>query len=197
MIFGHNGRTIPVISSLTIRRYLLIFSLQLDHGKCCSMVDQRCSSSTICRKFSSKSIRWSNDPTVNSIGYSFHSLTFFDHSRLAANEKHYIPSIMHIRDVRDKRRLVIKATDVVLFGPPQGLYRRSSWNDQLFSCRIAQFSERYDSYLRFVCFDWWMYLCISSTTTNTRKYEYYVERIGNSPTSRRKSHRCDREVKHF
>ena len=27
---------------------------------------------------------------------------------------------MHIRDVRDKRRLIIKATDVVLFGPPQG-----------------------------------------------------------------------------
>ncbi|CAF0927732.1 unnamed protein product [Adineta steineri] len=39
--------------------------------------------------------------------------------RLAANEKMYISSIMHIRDVRDKRRLIIKATDVVLFGPPQ------------------------------------------------------------------------------
>jgi hypothetical protein len=43
--------------------------------------------------------------------------------RIAANEKHYIPSIMHIRDVRDKRRLIIKATDVVLFGPPQGRYK--------------------------------------------------------------------------
>ncbi|UJR33376.1 hypothetical protein I4U23_020824 [Adineta vaga] len=39
--------------------------------------------------------------------------------RIAANEKLYISSIMHIRDVRDKRRLIIKATDIVLFGPPQ------------------------------------------------------------------------------
>ncbi|CAF1099642.1 unnamed protein product [Adineta ricciae] len=39
--------------------------------------------------------------------------------RIAANEKMYISSIMHIRDVRDKRRLIIKATDIVLFGPPQ------------------------------------------------------------------------------
>ncbi|CAF0721856.1 unnamed protein product [Didymodactylos carnosus] len=39
--------------------------------------------------------------------------------RLAANEKHYITGIMHIRDPRHKRRLIIKATDVVLFGPPQ------------------------------------------------------------------------------
>ena len=50
----------------------------------------------------------------------FLSLFTFYLFRLAANEKHYIPSIMHIRDVRDKRRLVIKAIDVVLVGPPQG-----------------------------------------------------------------------------
>ncbi|CAF1099606.1 unnamed protein product [Adineta ricciae] len=38
--------------------------------------------------------------------------------RLAANEKHYLSAIMQIRDLRHKRRLIIKATDVVLFGPP-------------------------------------------------------------------------------
>lgn len=42
--------------------------------------------------------------------------------RLAANEKMYISSIMHIRDVRDKRRLIIKSIDVILFGPPQRTY---------------------------------------------------------------------------
>jgi hypothetical protein len=26
---------------------------------------------------------------------------------------------MHIRDRRDKQRLIIKATDIVLFGPPE------------------------------------------------------------------------------
>lgn len=44
----------------------------------------------------------------------------FINYRIAANEKLYISSIMHVRDVRDKRRLIIKSTDVVLFGPPQG-----------------------------------------------------------------------------
>ncbi|CAF2712552.1 unnamed protein product [Rotaria sp. Silwood2] len=39
--------------------------------------------------------------------------------RLAANEKQYISSIMHIRDVHDKQQLIIKAIDVVLFGPQQ------------------------------------------------------------------------------
>lgn len=39
--------------------------------------------------------------------------------RLAANQKHYLSTVMQIRDPRHKRRLVIKATDVVLFGPPQ------------------------------------------------------------------------------
>ncbi|CAF4894384.1 unnamed protein product [Rotaria magnacalcarata] len=39
--------------------------------------------------------------------------------RLGANEKHYISSVIHIRDVRDKRRLIIKAADLVLFGPSQ------------------------------------------------------------------------------
>jgi len=39
--------------------------------------------------------------------------------RLATNEKQYISSIMHVRDIRDKRRLIIKSLDVVLFGPPQ------------------------------------------------------------------------------
>ncbi|CAF4263732.1 unnamed protein product, partial [Rotaria magnacalcarata] len=39
--------------------------------------------------------------------------------RLAANNKQYISAIMQIRDPRHKRRLIIKATDVVLFGPPQ------------------------------------------------------------------------------
>ncbi|UJR33378.1 hypothetical protein I4U23_020826 [Adineta vaga] len=38
--------------------------------------------------------------------------------RLAANEKHYLSGIMQVRDLRHKRRLIIKATDVVLFGPP-------------------------------------------------------------------------------
>ncbi len=41
--------------------------------------------------------------------------------RLAANEKQYISTIMQIRDPRHKRRLIIKATDIVLFGPPQRL----------------------------------------------------------------------------
>jgi Flp pilus assembly protein TadB len=39
--------------------------------------------------------------------------------RIAANEKHYLSAIMQIRDPRHKRRLIIKAADVVLFGPPQ------------------------------------------------------------------------------
>jgi len=39
--------------------------------------------------------------------------------RIAVNDKHYLSSIMQIRDPRHKRRLIIKATDVVLFGPPQ------------------------------------------------------------------------------
>ena len=43
-----------------------------------------------------------------------------DSFRLAANDKQYISTIMQIRDLRDKRRLIIKATDIVLFGPPQG-----------------------------------------------------------------------------
>ncbi|CAF0741682.1 unnamed protein product [Rotaria sordida] len=38
--------------------------------------------------------------------------------RIAANQKHYLSAIMQIRDPRHKRLLVIKATDVVLFGPP-------------------------------------------------------------------------------
>ena len=49
----------------------------------------------------------------------FCMINFF---RLAANEKLYISSIMHIRDVRDKRRLIIKSIDVILFGPPQRKY---------------------------------------------------------------------------
>lgn len=101
---------------------------------------------------------------------------------------------MHIRDVRDKRRLVIKATDVVLFGPPQGIrdwkmnFLPSVW------CRITESIERYDSNLGIICFNWWMYLCISSTTTNSGEYEYHVERIGYFTTSGRKSISCDREV---
>ncbi|CAF0756162.1 unnamed protein product [Adineta ricciae] len=39
--------------------------------------------------------------------------------RLAANEKQYLSTIMQIRDPRHKRRLIIKATDIVLFGPPR------------------------------------------------------------------------------
>lgn len=56
---------------------------------------------------------------------SFHAIT--SDSRLAVNDKHYISSIMHIRDVRDKRRLMIKATDVVLFGPPQRKHENQNW----------------------------------------------------------------------
>ncbi|CAF4414585.1 unnamed protein product, partial [Adineta steineri] len=33
-------------------------------------------------------------------------------------KKHYLSGVMQIRDLRHKRRLIIKATDVVLFGPP-------------------------------------------------------------------------------
>ncbi len=43
----------------------------------------------------------------------------FQYFRLAANDRQYITMIMHIRDLRDKQRLIIKSTDIVLFGPPE------------------------------------------------------------------------------
>jgi hypothetical protein len=52
----------------------------------------------------------------------FHLVYFQNLFRIAANEKHYLSSIMQIRDLRHKRRLIIKATDVVLFGPPQSKF---------------------------------------------------------------------------
>ena len=66
------------------------------------------------------------------LNYLFGSYKIISYNRLAANEKHYISSIMHIRDVRDKRRLIIKATDVVLFGPPQGKQQNRNYLYQFF-----------------------------------------------------------------
>ncbi|RNA34932.1 stromal interaction molecule [Brachionus plicatilis] len=39
--------------------------------------------------------------------------------RLAINENHYYSNVMQIKDPRHKRLLIIKATDLVLFGPTQ------------------------------------------------------------------------------
>ena len=47
---------------------------------------------------------------------------YLNYFRLAANEKQYISSIMHIRRVREKQRLIIKAIDIVEFWPPSRCY---------------------------------------------------------------------------
>lgn len=52
-------------------------------------------------------------------------------------------SIMHIRDVHDKRRLIIKSIDVVLFGPPQRTYWRAA-----FKCIDPSFHLANDNLLK-------------------------------------------------
>lgn len=72
---------------------------------------------------------WTNDDVINWLVNEVHLVQYADNfrrnqidgrmiPRLAANERHYISMIMHIRDIRDKQRLIIKSTDAVLFGPP-------------------------------------------------------------------------------
>ena len=39
--------------------------------------------------------------------------------RLVANENHYFSNVLHIKDSRHKRLIIVKATDIVLFGVPQ------------------------------------------------------------------------------
>ena len=65
-------------------------------------------------------------PRFNKIKMKFFILILL--FRLATNEKHYLSSIMHIRDPRHKRLLMIKATDVVLFGPPQRINFQLKFN---------------------------------------------------------------------
>ncbi|CAF1297206.1 unnamed protein product [Rotaria magnacalcarata] len=73
---------------------------------------------------------WSNDDVINWLVKSVHLPMYVENfrrnqidgrmiPRLAANQRHYLSAIMQIRDPRHKRRLIIKSTDVVLFGPPQ------------------------------------------------------------------------------
>ncbi|CAF2596650.1 unnamed protein product [Rotaria sp. Silwood2] len=77
---------------------------------------------------------WSNDDVIHWVVNHVHLSIYVEYfrrnqidgrmiPRLAANEKQYISTIMQIRDPRHKRRLIIKATDVVLFGPPQQTHR--------------------------------------------------------------------------
>ncbi|CAF2070722.1 unnamed protein product [Rotaria magnacalcarata] len=73
---------------------------------------------------------WTNDEVIRWVVNHVHLSAYVEYfrrnqidgrmiPRLAANDKQYISAIMQIRDPRHKRRLIIKATDVVLFGPPQ------------------------------------------------------------------------------
>ncbi|CAF3645110.1 unnamed protein product [Rotaria sp. Silwood1] len=73
---------------------------------------------------------WTNDDVIHWLVNHVHLSIYVEYfrrnqidgrmiPRLAANEKQYISTIMQIRDPRHKRRLIIKATDIVLFGPPQ------------------------------------------------------------------------------
>ncbi|CAF1159111.1 unnamed protein product [Adineta steineri] len=73
---------------------------------------------------------WSNDDVINWVANHVHLSIYVEYfrrnqidgrmiPRLAANDKQYLSTIMQIRDLRHRRRLIIKATDIVLFGPPQ------------------------------------------------------------------------------
>ncbi|CAF4105810.1 unnamed protein product, partial [Rotaria sp. Silwood2] len=76
---------------------------------------------------------WSNDDVIHWLVNHVHLPIYVENfrrnqidgrmiPRLAANQKHYLSAVMQIRDPRHKRRLVIKATDVVLFGPPKHIH---------------------------------------------------------------------------
>ena len=93
-------------------------SLQLDERRCDSLARESGSFAYLCRVLSPKPNRWPHDSTVMTHTCSSFIAMIVD-SRLAANEKQYLSTIMQMRDPRHKRRLIIKATDVVLFGPPQ------------------------------------------------------------------------------
>ena len=43
--------------------------------------------------------------------------------RLALNENNYYSTVMQIKDPRHKRLLIIKSTDLVLFGPQQSKFK--------------------------------------------------------------------------
>lgn len=40
--------------------------------------------------------------------------------RLAVNNMQYLSNVLGIKDPKHKQKLVLKAMDVVLFGPPKG-----------------------------------------------------------------------------
>ncbi|CAF1031135.1 unnamed protein product [Rotaria sordida] len=76
---------------------------------------------------------WTNDDVINWLVNNVHLSMYVEYfrrnqidgrtiPRLAANEKQYLSTILQIRDPRHKRRLIIKATDIVLFGPPQRIH---------------------------------------------------------------------------
>lgn len=45
-------------------------------------------------------------------------------SRLAVNNMHYVSNVLGIKDPIHKQKIALKAMDVVLFGPPRGMFRR-------------------------------------------------------------------------
>lgn len=42
--------------------------------------------------------------------------------RLAVHNMHYVSNVLGIRDPIHKQKIALKAMDVVLFGPPRGLF---------------------------------------------------------------------------
>lgn len=42
--------------------------------------------------------------------------------RLAVNNMHYLSNILGIKDPIHKQKIALKAMDVVLFGPPKGIF---------------------------------------------------------------------------
>lgn len=110
---------------------------------------------------------------------------------------------MHIRNVRDKRRLMIKSADAVLFGPPQSSSELEKHIDRILKlkfgieniCRNASSPERHDFAFGFISFDRRLCLRAFSPTTNSRKHENHVARTRNSAASRRKSSGRDWTVK--
>lgn len=56
--------------------------------------------------------------------------------RLAVNENNYYLNVMQIRDSRHKRLLMVKSTDVVLFGPQQSLSHKISMTQNEFNKHI-------------------------------------------------------------
>ena len=118
--------------------------------------------------------------------------------RLAVNEKQYLSGIMQIRDLRHKRRLIIKATDVVLFGPPQRMWNKVTkifFTIEFTPNRYTQCDQRYDSDLGFVHLHGGVCLRLYSSSENSGEHECDAERAWDASASGRRSDGRVRQVR--